>query len=167
MREGKGADWMRQMRRGDFEAAWRVSDQVAEAQAGQSCTHLPLHFRWVWTGQPLAGKNVLIRCYHGLGDTIQFIRYVKLVRPLAHKVVVQAQSQMIPLLRSLPEVDLFLPLEGSEVPKELYDVEAEVMELPYIFRTTLSTIPQQIPYLHVQPRTFSGPDLHLGLVWRG
>lgn len=69
-----GSTWMRHMRRGDFAAAWEVSDEVLRGRAGQACDHLPRHFQWVWDGEPLAGKRVLIRCYHGLGDTIQFIR---------------------------------------------------------------------------------------------
>ena len=43
------------------------------------------HFQWVWNGEPLDGKRVLIRCYHGLGDTIQFIRYTPLVQRIARR----------------------------------------------------------------------------------
>src|SRR4051812_3596306 len=167
MRQDAGVEWMRQMRCGNFEAAWRISDAVAEARAGQTCAHLPQHLRWVWSGRPLTGRKVLIRCYHGLGDTIQFIRYVKLVRPIARTIVVQAQSQLLSLLRSLREIDSLIPLEGAEVPQEFYDLEAEVMELPYIFRTTLSTIPRQVPYLRARARAFSTRDLQVGLVWKG
>src|SRR5579875_3873733 len=59
--------WMCAMLRGDFAAAWRVSDQVLRRRAGASAAHLPYHLRWVWDGTPLAGRDVLIRCYHGLG----------------------------------------------------------------------------------------------------
>ena len=63
------------MRAGDFARAREVSDEVLAARKGASADALPRHFQWVWKGEPLEGKRVLIRCYPGLGDTIQFIRY--------------------------------------------------------------------------------------------
>ena len=63
------------MRRGAFEAAWAISDAVLRARAGVPCWHWPRHLQYIWDGTPLTGKRVLVRCYHGLGDTIQFIRY--------------------------------------------------------------------------------------------
>ncbi len=64
----------------DFAAAWEVSDEVLRDRRDENCEHLPRHFQWIWRGESLAEKRVLIRCYHGLGDTIQFIRYAPLVR---------------------------------------------------------------------------------------
>ena len=71
--------WTRHMRRGEFDAAWRISDRVLRLRAGVDCSRWPRHEQFVWRGEPLAGRRVLLRCYHGLGDTIQFIRYAPLV----------------------------------------------------------------------------------------
>src|SRR5688572_4769011 len=106
-------DWTLHMRRGEFEAAWKVSDRVLRARAGVPCEHLPRHFQYFWDGQPLDGKRVLVRCYHGLGDTIQFIRYAPLLRSRAREVIVWAQPKLIPLLRSVPGIDLLLPLHDG------------------------------------------------------
>lgn len=143
-------DWTLHMRRGDFEAAWKVSDSVMRARAGVPCTHLPRHFQYFWDGQPLDDKRVLVRCYHGLGDTIQFIRYAPLLRSRAREVIVWAQPKLIPLLRSVPGIDLLLPLHDG-VPEVEFDTTVELMELPHVFRTTLATIPAKVPYLHVTP----------------
>src|SRR3954467_8835143 len=83
--------WMECMRRGDFAGAWCISDQVLRERAGQSCWDWPRHLQYIWDGRPLDGKRVLIRCYHGLGDTVQFIRYAPLVKRIAHRVLVWAQ----------------------------------------------------------------------------
>src|SRR5512143_688182 len=96
--------WMSWMLLGAFERAWEISDQVlrCRAPADRNRPDQPLHLRSVWDGSPLAGRVVLVRCYHGLGDTIQFIRYAPLLRRQAAAVVVQAQAELLPLLASVP-----------------------------------------------------------------
>ncbi|HEX2092082.1 MAG TPA: hypothetical protein VHG28_06750 [Longimicrobiaceae bacterium] len=161
--------WMRHMQRGEFEAAWEISDRVLRSRAGVSCRHLPRHQQYVWDGTPLAGKRVLIRCYHGLGDTLQFIRYAPLVREVAAEVTVWAQPELIPLLRSARGIDRLLPLHDAapEVEYVEYDVDVEVMELPHVFRTTLRTLPAEVPYLHADPVPLPRDGrLAVGLVWR-
>jgi ADP-heptose:LPS heptosyltransferase len=127
---------------------------------------LPRHLQYVWHGRPLEGKRVLIRCYHGLGDTIQFIRYAPLVRAIAAEVIVRAQAPILSLLGTMRGIDRLLPLDDGE-PEAEYDVDVEVMELPHVFRTTLETLPARVPYLHVVPAPISRDGrLAVGLVWR-
>ena len=153
------------MRAGNFARAWEVSDEVLRRRAGQTCHHLPRHFQWVWNGDSLAEKRVLIRCYHGLGDTIQFIRYAPLVRRIASRVVVSAQSELIPLLRTADGIDELLPLH-SRAPEADYDIDVESMELPHVFRSTVATLPNEVPYLHLTPaRLPRDGKLQVGLVW--
>lgn len=159
--------WTLHMRRGDFAAAWKISDRVVHERAGVPCEHLPRHFQYFWDGQPLDGKRVLVRCYHGLGDTIQFIRYVPLLRSRAREIVVWIQPKLIPLLRSVNGIDLLLPLHDGR-PEVHFDTSVELMELPHVFRTTLATIPRKVPYLHVTPAQLpSGSNLAVGLTWAG
>jgi hypothetical protein len=157
--------WMEHMRRGNFAAAWEVSDAALRQRGGQSCAHWPRHQQYVWDGRPLAGKRVLIRCYHGLGDTVQFIRYVPLVKSMAREVIVWAQPALLPLLASLRGIDRALPLHDG-APEIAYDVDVEVMELPYVFRSTPASLPARVPYLG-SGRTMppSRDRLRVGLVW--
>lgn len=159
--------WMQFMRAGAFEEAWKISDIVLQANAGKPNGHLPRHLQRIWDGTPLAGKRVLIRCYHGLGDTIQFIRYIPLVKAIATTVIVWAQEPLLPLLQSLPDIDLLLPLH-NDIPQIEYEVDVEIMELPYIFRTILSTIPAKTPYLFIKTKQLPKHNtaLHVGLVWK-
>jgi hypothetical protein len=158
-------EWIEQASRGDFAAAWEISDRIRARHAGRRDWTVPRHYQRVWDGTPFDDRRVLIRCYHGLGDTIQFIRYAPLVRARARAVAVWAQPSLLPLLQSLDGVDQFLPLHDGD-PGVEYDVDVEVMELPYAFRTTLATIPIQVPYLHANPAPLAGEGLRAGVVWR-
>ncbi|HZW10471.1 MAG TPA: hypothetical protein VFF69_11260, partial [Phycisphaerales bacterium] len=157
--------WTLHMRRAEFEDAWRISDRVLRLRAGLDCSHWPRHEQFVWRGEPLAGSRVLLRCYHGLGDTIQFIRYAPLVSALAREVTVWAQPELLPLLSSARGIDRLLPLHDG-APQCEYEAEAELSELPHIFRTTARTIPADVPYLRVAPRTpAQDGSVHVGVVW--
>lgn len=154
------------MRRGEFEQAWEICDRVLQARAGIPCWHRPRHEQYIWDGSAVEGRRVLVRCYHGLGDTIQFIRYARMLRQRAAEVVVWAQSALLPVLRSVEGVDRWLPLHDGDPGVEC-DVELELMELPHLFRTTPSTIPRDVPYLRVDPAVLA-PSIHprVGIVWR-
>ena len=160
-------DWISYMRRGEFEKAWQFSDAVLKERAGVPCWHLPRHQQYNSDGSPLQDKRVLVRCYHGLGDTIQFIRFAPQLQAVAREVLVWAQPQLIPLLQTVEGIDQLLPLNDG-TPEAGYDVDVDVMELPHIFRTTLQTIHVQIPYIHVEPLPLSADEemLSVGLVWR-
>ena len=156
--------WAEHMRRGEFEAAWRISDQVRRLESTSNGCR-PRHFQQVWSGASMRRKRVLIRCHRGLGDTIQFIRYAPLVKALGAEVIVSAQAELIPLLQTMPAIDRLVPLDGNGQPPR-YDVDIEIMELPYALRTNQTTIPAETPYLHVpQSPLPTGNLLAVGIVW--
>jgi hypothetical protein len=145
-----GAEWVRHMRAGTWAGSWAVSDRVLRARAGQTCWHLPRHEQWVWDGRPLDGQRVLVRCYHGLGDTLQFVRFAEPLAAVAREVTVWVQAELVELVRTVPGVHRVLPL-GDGAPPVDYDVDVEVMELPHVFRATPETLPRRIPYVHAEP----------------
>jgi hypothetical protein len=159
--------WIELMRKGDFEKAWEFSDEVLKAGLNRDYFNLPRHYQCIWDGTPLNGKKVLIRCYHGLGDTIQFIRYAPLVKEIASEVIVWAQPRLLNLLSTVEGIDRLIPLHDG-IPEVNYDVDVESMELPHIFRTTIHTIPSKFPYIHVEPQPLpvSKAELAIGLVWQ-
>src|SRR5687767_13536589 len=97
MSDNNNDPWMEAMRRGDFAAAWKISDALLPLARTQDHRTVPRHLQNVWNGTPLAHKRVFVRCYHGLGDTIQFIRYAALLKQVARRVVVWVQPSLIPL----------------------------------------------------------------------
>jgi hypothetical protein len=142
--------WMCAMLLGDFESAWRLSDEVlAERRRRRlSCEGQPRHLRWVWDGSPLDAREVLVRCHHGLGDIIQFIRLAAPLRRVARRVTVEAPTALIPLIETCEGVDAVLPLDGENFPAE---AEIELMELPHALRLQLADIPNAVPYLTLPP----------------
>jgi|GEM_PF-5208253 len=153
------------MRRGDFPEVWKICDAALRRCAGMTYRHVARRAQWVWNGTPLANQRVLIYCNHGLGDTLHFIRYVSLVRAIASNVTVAAPPSLLPLLRSIEGIDL-LPLDDDDPDCE-YDVALDVMELAYLFRTTVDTIPAEVPYLHAAPAAIERDGrLAVGVVWR-
>ncbi len=151
---------------GKFEEAWRVSEQIAAR--GKPDPHA------LWDGRPLAGKRVMIRCLHGYGDAIQFVRYAQLIRREARSVILQTHPELVYLLRELPYVDDVISWAEDQSKTNAWDQQLEVMELPRVFRTTLPTIPAAVPYLFVGEArrkrslaalgTARGP--RVGILWR-
>src|SRR5215203_5828143 len=141
-------EWMAAMRRGDFARAWEISDGVLRERkaSGGGGWDLPRHEQNIWNGASLVGKRVLIRCYHGLGDTIQFIRFAAPLRASAREVLVWAQPALLPLIATAAGVDRVLPLHDG-TPDVAYDVDIEVMELPHALRVTQHAVPRGVPYL--------------------
>ena len=171
--------WMSHMLRGDFESAWQFADRdrALDRSEGREAVPRPRHMRPVWDGNPLDGRDVLVRCFHGLGDTIQFIRYIPLLADRAASVVVESQPQLLCLLSEMPGIDrLHVLTEGYDRDRSELGCGAEidVTELPHAFRTTLVSIPAQVPYLRPKPAQIDAArqrlagldDRHkIGLCW--
>ncbi len=134
---------------GRFTDAWAESDAIARRGSPD-----PHRF---WDGQPFHQKRVILRCLHGLGDTIQFIRYAPLIRGAAARLIVETHPPLVRLLRHVRGVDEVITW-GADAPHQPpeWDTQVEINELPRIFATTLRTIPAEVPYLHV-PLELSAP----------
>jgi hypothetical protein len=162
--------WMTAMRRGEFAHAWRICDAHLRGRlARRESKHQgPRHLQSIWDGTPLAGKRVLVRCYHGLGDTVQFIRFAAPLRRLAREVTVWAQPQLSELIASAAGVARVLPLHDG-TPQAAFDCDIEIMELAHALRVDARSIACPVPYLFPPPRRlrFAKPrdELSVGLVW--
>ncbi len=161
-----GAAWLAAMRRGDFASCWSISDEVlAQRVANGPCWHLPRHEQWVWDGRPLEGKKVLVRCYHGLGDTIQFARFLPALGAMAREVVVWAPAPLLPLLRNVDCALGLLALHDG-TPEVDYDVDIEIMELGHALRIDAAALPGPVPYVHVRAAGRFSDTFSVGLVAR-
>ena len=149
------------MRRADFAAAWAISDAVLATRdpATRDDPTLPYHLRWVWDGRPLHGQHVLVRCYHGLGDTLQFCRYLAPLRLRAASVTLEAQPELLPLLATLPGPYRLVPFDpAAPLPPSACDIE--IMELAHALRLP----PNAAPYLPTRPPVTEVPAI--GLCWQ-
>lgn len=131
----------------------------------------------VWDGSWLHGQAILLyaEAGSGYGDSLQFIRYVSLVRELGGTIVVECPLPLVRLFQAMPQIDQVIPA-GQPLPPVV--VQASLLSLPRILGTTLNTIPNQVPYLpeawpeiSLEPgeaiRTSEPGLLKVGIVWGG
>jgi tetratricopeptide (TPR) repeat protein len=122
-----------------FEWRWRIENikkQLDNMYYGKS----------LWLGkESLVNKTILLYSEQGLGDTIQFCRYAKLVAERGAKVILEVQKSLVNLLQNLDGVNQLVS-KGSPLPK--FDFQCPLMSLPLALKTTVATIPHQIPYIH-------------------
>lgn len=158
--------WTEFMRKGMFKEAWEHSDAILESGVNRDYVNLPRHYQCIWDGSSLEGKRVLVRCYHGLGDTIQYARYIPLLKKIAAEVILWVQPRLIDLMKTMKDPCRLIPLHDGS-PDCNFDVDIEIMELAHYFRTTQQTIPSSVPYLHVKPRRIPGiTKFSAGVVWK-
>ena len=124
--------------------AWQVSDEI-EARRDDSVVDAQQRF---WDGRPIAGRRVMLRCLHGFGDAVQFLRYAPLLREQSTSLCVEAHPELLPLLRACNGVGEVMTW-GPEAPavEPPWDVQVEIMELARLFRATPDTVPASFPYL--------------------
>jgi hypothetical protein len=163
-----GDRWQCWMLLGDWERAWTESDRLRARNA-------PDAHRF-WDGSGWRGRRVMLRCLHGFGDAIQFIRYAPLLRRDAASLTVECAPRLVDLMRLFPGIDQVITW-GPDAPPEppAWDLQMEVVELPYILRATPRTVPHAVPYLRLPEAhtakaaarmTASGRP-RVGLVWAG
>jgi tetratricopeptide (TPR) repeat protein len=153
---------------GDFERAWPEQDKSRLLKgSSRRAYHQPS-----WNGSPLEGRTILLHAEGGLGDTIQLVRYAAVVERYGGTVVLECQKSLIPLLSKCPGIDRIVAA-GSALPP--FDAYASLLSCPRIVKTSLSTIPAEIPYLWADPksqrkwrkRLSRYPGFKIGIVWQG
>jgi hypothetical protein len=126
----------------------------------------------MWQGEPPAGEPLLIRGEEGLGDQIQFCRYVPHLADLGHRVVVWPDAKLRLLLAAVRGVAKVVADEG-EIARLGPFRWVNLLSLPHILRTTPETIPPTAPYLAVDParvaawRKRLGSGFKVGIHWQG
>ncbi|MBW1784606.1 MAG: tetratricopeptide repeat protein, partial [Deltaproteobacteria bacterium] len=158
---------------GDLEEGWeeyRVRFQRDDLQ-----TTYPRRFdKPLWDGSSFDGRTLLVHHEQGLGDTIQFVRYLPMVKARGGRVVLEVHESLLSLCRNLPGVDTVISCPFDEDLDVAFDCYVPLLTLPGIFNTTLETIPAEVPYLvpdsDVTKRwqdRLDTADLKIGLVWAG
>jgi tetratricopeptide (TPR) repeat protein len=125
-----------------------------------------------WNGEDLSGKTLLLLPEQGYGDTIQFVRYVRLLKARgAAKISVICKPVLAPLLRTVEGIDALLTDPRA---LHVHDYWASLMSLPWRLGTTAESIPAAIPYvgvftnrLEMWQARLPSDSLRVGLVWKG
>ncbi|MEO5375617.1 MAG: tetratricopeptide repeat protein, partial [Alphaproteobacteria bacterium] len=129
-----------------------------------------------WRGEPLGDRTLLVWAEQGLGDTLQFARYLPLIEGRAHHIVFEVQRPLVRLLRSW--FGDRVVTAGDDLPP--FDVQIPLLSLPRLLGTDLATIPGPLAGLGADPQAVrawktrlgeSRPGetraLRVGLAWAG
>ena len=117
-----------------------------------------------WEGQDIRGKTLVLHAEQGLGDTLQFVRYVPLVAAHGAAVVLVVQPTLKRLLAGTPGVSGLFAI-GETLPQ--FDYFSPLLSLPWLFETTLASIPPPIPYRSAPRPSRPGGPVRVGLAWAG
>jgi tetratricopeptide (TPR) repeat protein len=152
---------------GNFALGWREHEEREGARRMRKRFSQPQ-----WKGEPLQGARILLHAEQGLGDTLQFIRYVPLVAARGGQVVLAVQARLHRLLAGTEGAWQVIISEGGTVSDFLW--HCPLLSLPLAFGTELSSIPAKIPYVHPDPalvkvweQRMQGDSLRIGLAWGG
>ena len=174
-----------------YDTALRIDPDHAEAHTNRAAALLlasrlaegwrEYEWRWLkkklphdtfprWQGEPADGRTLLVWWEQGLGDIIQFARYLPLLRQRGWRVIFEVPSLLARLLDGL--ADATVVAQGDPLPP--FDLQCPLLSLPLGFGTTLETIPAAVPYVYAEPerRTFWRQRLpkdgfRIGIVWQG
>jgi tetratricopeptide (TPR) repeat protein len=151
---------------GNFQEGWQSFDDYWQTKIVRNFPQ-PL-----WDGSDIQNKTILFWSDFSFGDTVQFLRYVPLVKTLGARVIVECYPAEAQLFKTCPGVDQLI-VQGEPLPG--FDIHLPLLGLPSIFQTDLETIPKTFPYLSppntthlpetIQAQITAASGLKIGLVW--
>ncbi|MFQ5455541.1 MAG: tetratricopeptide repeat protein [Nitrospirota bacterium] len=151
------------------EYEWRFRTEEIARQIGYNDFGIPR-----WDGSALNSKTILISSEQGFGDTIQFIRYMPLVKEKGGKVIFESPKEVRQLIEGFHGIDQIVEWPVSKNRDIKFDTYIPLLSLPGIFRTTVDTIIAEVPYLRANPelvkkwhKEIHCKELKVGLVWAG
>ncbi len=156
---------------GRFEEGWSLYEWRLKKDNIKNRYYNGSEVAWRGEGQ-ISGKRLFIQSEQGLGDSIQFVRYLPMVVALGAQVIFQVQKTLVSLFKSM-NLSVTILAKGDPLPE--FDAYCPLMSLPYVFKTTVETIPAPIPYVvadDVKIRFWTSKvgekgRLKVGLVWNG
>lgn len=134
---------------GQYEKGWAAYESRYAMSAFKP--NVPNIRERLWDGSSLNGRTLLVHVEQGFGDTVQFARYIPMLRQklgTGGKIVFLCEPELHRQMTTLEGVDELHHLRETDM-QIVYDVQVPLLSLPHRFRTTLETIPNAVPYLKV------------------
>lgn len=171
------------IRLGNFAEGWRLYESRWEiAGIRESKKHSDIQL-WLG-GKDIRNKSILIYAEQGYGDTIQFCRYLPLIEKLGATVIFEVPKPLLKLMKFLSPSILVIENKATNFNQinTSADFQCPIMSLPLAFKTSLSTIPNSIPYLstdvsnstnwnkklsELSSANRTGSHFRIGIAWSG
>jgi len=157
------------LRLGDYRGGWRDFEWRWKVEGFPSTR--PNVKAAEWQGEKLDGRRLLVFNEQGLGDVIQFVRYLPRLLEREAKVTLLAPAKLARLLRPLTaQMEVISTIKGDEV----FDFQCALMDLPLRFKTDVSSIPNKVPYLGAEQglvarwrERIGSHGFKIGIAWQG
>lgn len=157
---------------GNFDIGWK------EYRYRWQCTDAsqPRYSQPKWTGQDLQGKTILLYAEQGLGDTLHFVRFAKILQIAGARTIVHCQASLAAILQGCEGISSLVP-NTWKVPDH-FDYHCSLMDVADVMQIDLSNIPGETPYIKSPPNLVAywkrqlnqllPPAKHrIGIVWQG
>jgi tetratricopeptide (TPR) repeat protein len=156
---------------GEYEEGWKLYAWGAKTRDYTSSDRRITQPLWR-NDSDIGGKTILIHAEHGLGDTIQFSRYLDFLADKKCRIIFEVQKPLVPLFK-YPERRCEAVAHGGSIPP--FDLHCPLMSLPPMFNTRVETIPANVPYIHASGnkriewagRVGAASKPRIGLAWSG
>ncbi len=123
----------------------------------------------------LKGKRILVYAEQGLGDALQFVRYLPMLKEKGCTIIFECGKEMHDLLKGFDGADEIIERNYVSAPDIEYDYEIPLLNLPGYFQTNMSNIPSKVPYLKADEKLKNSwskivddkEKIKIGIVWAG
>ena len=159
---------------GDFTNGWRY---YMKRFTHRDALNQDRHYssRWpLWKGEPFFGKRLIVHCEQGVGDSIQFARFLPEVKKRGGRLIFHVQEALLPLFESyagIDEIDVLSRRPWESLKADLY---APLLNVPACLGVTLRSLPAETPYLFAgEPdktrwqQRLSADKYRIGIMWAG
>ncbi len=154
---------------GDWEKGWDGYEHRWDRSDQQ---RLRSYQEPMWRGEPLASKHIFVYAEQGLGDTFQFIRYLKILKEQGAHITFAPQKPLQTLLKLCPYIDDVI---GFHDRPASFDYWIPLVSLPYVLNTRLTNVPHELPYLYTDPeretywreKLATDTNFKIGICWQG
>jgi len=156
---------------GDFRNGWEAYEWRFRRESADSVyPHRIATPRW--QGNGFRDRRLLVHCEQGMGDVLQFMRYLPMVKALGGEVVLEVHEPLIPLLHSQTGVDAVIAFNAQRPPTLPHDQHIPLLSLPRTLSQHSDAIPVELPYIRTNrdsgvrwKRYLRQGAINIGLVW--
>lgn len=160
------------IRLGDFDKGWKAFEYRFDVDL--MTTKYPQMIKPKWQGQDLSEKTLLVHFEQGFGDSIQFCRYISILKPLAKKIIFRVQDELLELIKlnldGIEVVGVSTPLEALS-----FDYHIPLMSILSVIESSIDSIPQAEGYINAdknkiqeyKDKFFDNDCFKIGISWYG
>ena len=122
-----------------------------------------------WDGSFIPKATLLVHAEQGLGDTLNFVRFIPRVSSRVGRVIFECQRPLVRLLKNVKGIDQIIAYSDA-LPN--FDFHVPLLSLPGIFKTTPENVPEPLPYINEIQESCeliseAGDEIKVGIVWTG